>query len=59
MDELEKQTGNRLVRSDWIEAVMPDNAGKVPASPEAKKQLRALPKNFKPGDLYVDYIFPD
>jgi len=59
MDELEKQTGNRLVRSDWIEAVKPDNAGKVPASPEAKKQLRALPKNFKTGDLYVDYIFPD
>jgi beta-lactamase superfamily II metal-dependent hydrolase len=59
MEELEKQTGNRLVRSDWIEAVMPDNAGKVPASPEAKKQLRALPRNFKPGDLYVDYIFPN
>lgn len=53
MDELEKQTNNRLVRSDWIPT--PD----VPASPEAKKQLRSLPKNFKAGDLYVDYIFPD
>lgn len=52
MDEIEKQTRNRLVRSDWI-AVLD-----VKASPEAKKQLAKLPANFSTGDLYVDYVFP-
>jgi hypothetical protein len=53
MDELEKQTGNRLVRSDWIPVL------DVKASPEAKGQLKKLPPNFVQGELYVDYIFPD
>lgn len=52
MDALEKRTNNKLVRSDWIAV-----AG-VPASPEAKSQLPKLPKNFSPGALYIDYIFP-
>lgn len=53
MVELEKRTGNRLVRSDWI---------KVPgfdASPEARGQLAKLPDNFSTGDLYIDYSFPN
>lgn len=49
---MEKQTKNRLVRSDWIEV---PTAG---ASPEAKSQLAKLPPNFSKGDLYVDYVFP-
>jgi beta-lactamase superfamily II metal-dependent hydrolase len=52
MEEMEKQTKNRLVRSDWIKVL------NVHASPEAKKQLAKLPANFSTGDLYVDYIFP-
>lgn len=52
MEELEKQTDNRLVRSDWIPVL------KVDASPEAKSQLANLPANFSTGDLYVDYVFP-
>jgi beta-lactamase superfamily II metal-dependent hydrolase len=51
MVEMEKQTGNRLVRSDWIPVL------DVKASPEAKKQLKQLPANFVQGDLYVDYLF--
>ena len=52
MEEMEKQTKNRLVRSDWIEVL------DVGASPEAKDQLAKLPANFSKGDLYVDYVFP-
>jgi beta-lactamase superfamily II metal-dependent hydrolase len=51
MEALEKRTNNKLVRSDWIPVA------DVPASPEAKSQLSRLPKNFVPGDLYIDYIF--
>ena len=53
MVALEKQTKNKVVRSDWIPA------GKVEASPEAKGQLAKLPDNFSTGDLYVDYTFPN
>ena len=52
MNALEKQTKNKLVRSDWIKV------GTVPASPEAKSQLKVLPDNFSTGDFYIDYIFP-
>src|SRR6185295_1702016 len=52
MVEMEKQTANRLVRSDWIEVL------NIKASPEAKGQLAKLPANFSPGDLYIDYVFP-
>ncbi|HEY0545492.1 MAG TPA: hypothetical protein VGC91_08965 [Pyrinomonadaceae bacterium] len=52
MDEMEKRTKNRLVRSDWIPV------GDVLASPEAKSELSKLPDNFSTGDLYIDYIFP-
>jgi beta-lactamase superfamily II metal-dependent hydrolase len=53
MEALEKQTQNKLVRSDWIEV------SNAPASPEAKGELAELPDNFSTGDLYIDYIFPD
>ena len=53
MVELQKRTKNRLVRSDWIEVL------DVKASPEARKQLAKLPKNFSTGPLYIDYTFPD
>ena len=53
MEEMEIQTENRLVRSDWI-AVLD-----VKASPEAKGQLSTLPANFSTGDLYIDYVFPE
>lgn len=53
MVDMEKKTKNRLVRSDWIEVL------DVKASPEAKKQLPKLPKNFSKGPLYIDYIFPN
>jgi beta-lactamase superfamily II metal-dependent hydrolase len=52
MEAMEKQTKDRLVRSDWIKV---PTAG---ASPEAKSQLAKLPANFSTGDLYIDYIFP-
>ncbi len=52
MEEMEKQTSNRLVRSDWIEVL------DVKSSPEAKKQLAKLPANFTKGNLFVDYVFP-
>ncbi len=52
MVALEKQTKNKLVRSDWIPA------GAVKASPEAKSELAKLPDNFSTGDLYIDYTFP-
>jgi len=53
MEALEKQTGNRLVRSDWLAV---DSA---PQSPEALSQLERLPENFETGKLYVEYVFPD
>jgi beta-lactamase superfamily II metal-dependent hydrolase len=53
MQALEKQTGNRLVRSDWIAV-----RDKAPASPEARSQLRKLPARFSQGELYVDYVLP-
>jgi beta-lactamase superfamily II metal-dependent hydrolase len=52
MDALEKQIGNKLVRSDWIKA------GSAPASPEAHQELEKLPPNFTQGPFYIDYIFP-
>ncbi len=53
MEALEEQTGDKLVRSDWIAV-----DGKAPASPEAHEQLEKLPRNFVAGEIYVDYIFP-
>jgi beta-lactamase superfamily II metal-dependent hydrolase len=53
MKALEEQTGNRLVRSDWIPA------GGVEPSKDALGELTALPANFEQGELYVDYVFPD
>ena len=52
MEEMEKHTGSRLARSDWIKVL------NVHASPEAKGQLKKLPANFVEGDLYIDYVFP-
>lgn len=52
MEALEKQTGDKLVRSDWIAA------GNAAASPEAHKQLERLPSNFETGDIYIEYVFP-
>jgi beta-lactamase superfamily II metal-dependent hydrolase len=56
MEEMEKLTGDRLVRSDWIPVPAPLN---VLASPEAKGQLKKLPPDFEQGELYIDYIFPN
>jgi beta-lactamase superfamily II metal-dependent hydrolase len=56
MEEMEKLTGNRLVRSDWIPVPAPLD---VLASPEAKGQLKKLPPDFEQGELYLDYIFPN
>ena len=53
---MEKLTGNRLVRSDWIAVPPPHD---VLASPEAKGQLAKLPPHFEDGELYIDYIFPN
>jgi len=53
MDALEKRTGRKLVRSDWIAA------GDAPASPEARAELAKLPANFIAGANYIDYVFPD
>jgi beta-lactamase superfamily II metal-dependent hydrolase len=52
LEEMQKRTNNRLVRSDWIEVPNFD------ASPEARAQLAKLPPNFSTGDLYIDYVFP-
>jgi beta-lactamase superfamily II metal-dependent hydrolase len=52
MDEMEKRTQSRLVRSDWIGVL------EVKPSPEAKGQLAKLPPNFSKGDLFIDYVFP-
>jgi len=57
MEEMEKLTDNRLVRSDWIPVPVPPPTGL--ASPEARDQLAELPPDFETGDLYVDYIFPN
>jgi beta-lactamase superfamily II metal-dependent hydrolase len=56
MEEMEKLTDNRLVRSDWIPVSDPFD---ILASPEAKGQLPRLPPNFEEGNLYIDYIFPN
>ena len=51
MDALEKRTGNKLVRSDWVAA-----ANSTP-DPEAKAELAQLPAGFStPGQLYIDYV---
>jgi beta-lactamase superfamily II metal-dependent hydrolase len=50
MEALETQTGNRLVRSDWVAA-----ANEAPDK-EAKDELADLPAGFStPGELYIDY----
>lgn len=54
MEALEKKTGNKLVRSDWIEVKQ-----KAVASPEALQELAKLPPNFSTGNIYVDYVFPN
>lgn len=53
MEALEKQTGKKLVRSDWLATTF------AKASPEAHKQLDRLPPDFETGDIYIDYVFPD
>ena len=53
MVEMEKRIHNRLVRSDWIKV------GEFAPSPEARGQLAKLPPNFSPGDLFIDYVFPN
>ena len=50
MEALEKQSGKRLVRSDWIKV------GDAVASPEAQGQLAKLPTGFSAGDVYIDYV---
>ena len=52
MQALEKQTGAKLVRSDWIAA------GRSAPSPEARAQLERLPSDFEVGDVYIEYVFP-
>jgi beta-lactamase superfamily II metal-dependent hydrolase len=52
MKALEKRTGDKLVRSDWIKA------GNAQASPEAHAQLERLPPHFETGDIYIEYVFP-
>jgi hypothetical protein len=50
MNALEKRTGNRLVRSDWVAAV-----GKDPDE-ETRAKLPKLPAGFStPGELYIDF----
>jgi beta-lactamase superfamily II metal-dependent hydrolase len=50
MNALEKLSGNRMVRSDWV----PYKEEK--AEPEALQELPKLPAGFStPGDLYIDY----
>jgi beta-lactamase superfamily II metal-dependent hydrolase len=51
MEAVEKQTGNRLVRSDWVKA------GKSEPDKEARKELAELPSGFTtPGELFIDYV---
>ena len=49
MDALESQTGNRLVRSDWV------RAGEKPIRRPAGTRGRARGIHH-PGQLYIDYI---
>jgi len=52
MDALEKRTGNRLVRSDWVAA------GDAKPDEQAREELSSLPSGFTPGEneeLYIDY----
>ncbi len=50
MQALEKTTGNRMVRSDWVAA-----AGTEP-DPQAKEEITDLPEGFSsPGELYIGY----
>lgn len=50
MDAIEKKTGNRLVRSDWVAA------GSSEPDEEAHEELPELPDGFTtPGKLYIDY----
>ena len=51
MQALEEQTGNQLIRSDWIAV-----EGLAPANSEARRQLRELPQGFSTGDVYIDYV---
>jgi beta-lactamase superfamily II metal-dependent hydrolase len=53
MQEVEKKTSNRLVRSDWLKV------SEASATTEARGQLAALPANFSTGAVYVDYVFPE
>jgi beta-lactamase superfamily II metal-dependent hydrolase len=50
MEAIETQTGNRLVRSDWVAAA------KEAPDQQAKDELADLPAGFStPGELYIDY----
>ena len=49
MDALEKQTKNRVVRSDQLEI---EGADAPPAPP-----LDPLPEGFSKGEIYIDYTF--
>lgn len=51
LDALEKKTGNRLVRSDWVPA------GDAKADPDAVAATPELPSGFTtPGALYIDLV---
>ena len=52
MTALEKLTGDKVVRSDWLKV------GDAEASPEAHQQLDKLPPDFDTGDNYIEYVFP-
>ena len=52
MTALEKLTGDKVVRSDWLKV---SNAAQ---SPEAREQLDKLPANFETGENYIEYVFP-
>ena len=52
MQEMEKKTKNRLVRSDWLKV------SEAPATTEAQGELAALPADFSTGSVSVDYVFP-
>ncbi|MDM0026304.1 MBL fold metallo-hydrolase [Variovorax saccharolyticus] len=53
MEALEKQTGKKLVRSDWLATTF------AKASPEARSQLDRLPPDFETGDIFIEYVFRD
>jgi hypothetical protein len=49
MEALEKKTGNRMVRSDWVAA------GNTKPDDQAREELPELPSGFTtPGELYID-----